>query len=320
MKTYPLLVIIVLIALSFVYFQDHDVEIITSNVVKEYTSPIKVYFCPADNCSAYMRDYIAHAHRIHCAFYELNLMDIISALEERSASADVKLFTDTDYRIGLDFERSDNRSSLMHNKFCIFDGRIVWTGSMNPTENGNYRNNNNVVVFESESMAAVFEAEFKELWDYQEDISGIHEFSINNIPIEVYFCPEDWCANKVILELGKAESSIYFMTFSFTHDLIGDMLVQKHSDGIHVEGLFESRGISQYSEFQKLNQSNITVYKDTNPNTMHHKVFIIDSKTVITGSFNPTANADERNDENLIIVHDEGIAGLFMDEYGNIRP
>ena len=51
---------------------------------------------------------------------------------------------------------------------------------------------------------------------------------------------------------------------------------------------------------------------------MHHKVFIIDNKTVITGSYNPTANGNKNNDENMIIIHDKGIANKFLEEFNKI--
>ena len=51
---------------------------------------------------------------------------------------------------------------------------------------------------------------------------------------------------------------------------------------------------------------------------MHHKAFIIDKKTVVTGSFNPTANGDKHNDENLIIIEDEEIAGQFVEEFERV--
>ena len=52
---------------------------------------------------------------------------------------------------------------------------------------------------------------------------------------------------------------------------------------------------------------------------MHHKVFIIDEKTVVTGSFNPTAGGDTRNDENVLVIEDVAIAKRFMDEYRYVR-
>ncbi|PIZ50622.1 hypothetical protein COY27_06455 [Candidatus Woesearchaeota archaeon CG_4_10_14_0_2_um_filter_33_13] len=52
---------------------------------------------------------------------------------------------------------------------------------------------------------------------------------------------------------------------------------------------------------------------------MHHKVFIIDNRTVITGSYNPTGGGDKSNDENILIVEDEEIAGRFVEEFIKVR-
>jgi phosphatidylserine/phosphatidylglycerophosphate/cardiolipin synthase-like enzyme len=41
--------------------------------------------------------------------------------------------------------RGDRRDPLMHHKFMIIDGREVWTGSMNFTYNGVYRNDNALI-------------------------------------------------------------------------------------------------------------------------------------------------------------------------------
>src|SRR5919109_176049 len=61
--------------------------------------------------------------------------------------------------------RSDSRSALMHNKFWIFDGQIVWTGSTNITESGIFKQDNNAIVIQSPALAAIYEREFQEMWD-----------------------------------------------------------------------------------------------------------------------------------------------------------
>jgi phosphatidylserine/phosphatidylglycerophosphate/cardiolipin synthase-like enzyme len=55
--------------------------------------------------------------------------------------------------------------------------------------------------------------------------------------------------------------------------------------------------------------------QDGNRYVLHHKVIIIDDHTVITGSFNFSKSAAERNDENIVIVRDAAIAGLYLDEW-----
>jgi phosphatidylserine/phosphatidylglycerophosphate/cardiolipin synthase-like enzyme len=42
---------------------------------------------------------------------------------------------------------------------------------------------------------------------------------------------------------------------------------------------------------------------------------IIDSSIVITGSYNFSANAEERNDENTLILHNVDIAALYLAEF-----
>ena len=48
------------------------------------------------------------------------------------------------------------------------------------------------------------------------------------------------------------------------------------------------------------------------------KVFIIDESTVIFGSYNPSKNGNERNDENLLIIHDERLAEAFSVEFSRV--
>ena len=51
---------------------------------------------------------------------------------------------------------------------------------------------------------------------------------------------------------------------------------------------------------------------------MHHKVFIIDNETVVTGSMNPTGNGNSKNDENILIIHDSEIAKQYAEEFWRI--
>ncbi len=48
---------------------------------------------------------------------------------------------------------------------------------------------------------------------------------------------------------------------------------------------------------------------------MHHKVIIIDNKTVITGSYNYSRNAEELNDENIVILRCPAIAHYYTKEF-----
>ena len=51
---------------------------------------------------------------------------------------------------------------------------------------------------------------------------------------------------------------------------------------------------------------------------MHHKVFILDGRTTVFGSFNFSEGADRENDENCLIVDDRELAAAFGREFERV--
>lgn len=297
---------------------------ITGNTVYEQGSKPEVYFCPRENCAKILENNILAAdNSVYCAFYDLELKSVASALTRKSNGIEVKLIMDDENKNSLikgQNVRFDDEKQLMHNKFCIIDNKIVITGSFNPTNNDNYNNNNNMVVFYSAALPKNYEDEFRELWDGNfgsGDKTKNPVVYINGNKIENYFCPEDGCADKVINQIKDAKSSVYFMTFAFTSGEIADALLAK--DGIDIRGIFDSgQSSNKYSQYKRLKEFGINVKKDANKHKLHHKVFIIDNQTVITGSFNPTQSGDEKNDENILIIHDREIASYYLNEFDSL--
>lgn len=280
-----------------------------------------VLFCPRDSCGTNLEYLINSSKKVHCAFFDLDLGNIIAALQRKEDGAALAVVDADNYKkewLNNTNIKKDTRKAFMHNKFCVFDSNAVWTGSFNPTHNCNERNNNNAIVIFSKELAENYEAEFKELWsgNFGKGANVKNpEINIGNITIKNYFCPEDFCANHALEELSKANKSIYFMTFSFTHEKIGDLIADKYKNGVDAKGVFEKTQLSRYSQFAKLNQTGMDVRIDKNPGMMHHKVFIIDNTTVITGSFNPSINGDTSNDENMVIIYDKSIARKYLEEF-----
>lgn len=292
---------------------------IEANVVKEYVKPTDVYFCPRDSCKEILINYLNSSDKINCALYDLNIKEASDILKNKNARVvmEDKNSRKTDLK-----SADDSRYSVMHNKFCILDNETVLTGSMNPTIRDTTMNNNNLLIIYSKKIAKLFNDEFEEIYSGtssrgKRTIDNV--FYINNDKISVYFCPEDWCANKILYKLDEAKESIYFMAFSFTHSKIGDMLIKKQKQGLIVTGVMEKSQAGKRSVFEKLNLSNIDVIKDKNNANMHHKVFVIDRSIVITGSMNPTINGDVSNDENLLIIESRELAEKYIEEFKILR-
>ncbi|GAJ21443.1 unnamed protein product, partial [marine sediment metagenome] len=51
---------------------------------------------------------------------------------------------------------------------------------------------------------------------------------------------------------------------------------------------------------------------------MHHKFAIIDNRLLLTGSYNWTFSAYNRNDENLMIIDDPEIIEIFQNQFVNL--
>lgn len=137
--------------------------------------------------------------------------------------------------------------------------------------------------------------------------------------LEVCFSAVEDCSSLIRKWIARANESIYVMIYSFTQDEIGEALVKAVERGVDVEVIFEEQQLSKYSEFERLRKAGAEVYLDGNPNAMHHKVAIIDGWIVITGSYNWSRSAEERNDENLIVLAGRDIAGAYMNEFERVR-
>lgn len=279
------------------------------------------------------------------AAYEFNNPLLTQAvLDARARGVRVRVVTDNNDGLGDDNTTlhqfveagipvvTDERSALMHNKFMILDSSEVWTGSWNYTINDTYRNNNNALVMRSQRAVQNYQTEFNEM--FAEGQFGptsrantpSQTFTQNGVSIGIYFAPEDDVIEAMIEAIEQAQSSIQFLAFSFTLDDVAQAMLARASAGIEITGIFERTGSeTQFSELRPLFCAGLDVRQDGNPYILHHKVFIIDGHTVVTGSFNFSANATNSNDENLVIIQDVDLAAQYAAEFDrrwaeSVRP
>jgi phosphatidylserine/phosphatidylglycerophosphate/cardiolipin synthase-like enzyme len=208
----------------------------------------------------------------------------------------------------------------------VIDESEVWTGSMNLTVNGAYRNNNNLLRIQSAQLADQYTEEFEEM--LLEDRFG--QLSWPDVPrpavevegtqIEVLFSPDMRTGDHIVALLQNAEESIHVMAFNLTLDAIADTILRRADEGIEVQGLFDAdQSQNQGSDVTRFGESGIDVMLDGNPRKMHHKVIIIDESIVITGSYNFSRNAEEKNDENVLIIYSPRLAREYLIEFSRLR-
>ncbi|HJR79860.1 MAG TPA: phospholipase D-like domain-containing protein [Anaerolineales bacterium] len=273
---------------------------------------------------------------IDVAAYSLSLNSIRNALlraHERGATVRIVMETGnmdrSDPQILIEAGVpivGDNSDGLMHNKFIVIDQREVWLGSMNFTDSGTYEDNNNLMRLHSAEMAENFTKEFEEMFiqhAFGETIipeTPHPMLTIGETDIQVFFSPDDGVINSLVPLLNSAQQSIHFLAFSFTANELGDIVRAKAEAGLTVAGVMDEEQVSsnQGTEFDPFQQAKLEVPIDGIEGQMHHKVFIIDEKIVALGSYNFSRSAEERNDENLLIIYDADIAQQFIQEFQRV--
>ncbi len=272
---------------------------------------------------------------IDMAIYNLNLWSIRDALiRAHHRGVTVRLVAESDNLDGEEFIElqavgiqvlGDRREGLMHNKFMVIDRSDVWTGSMNFTLNSAYEDDNNLIQIHSSEVAGIYLDEFDEM--FTQDLFGpgnfsvpLPEISLGTTRLEVLFSPEDGIQERLVDLLLSAERDIRFMAYSFTADALGEAIRQKAASGIHVEGIMDAGQVESNmgSEYGVFLQAGLEVCNDSSDGAMHHKVMIIDENVVVAGSYNFSSNAEEVNDENVVILHDPAIASLFLAEFHRV--
>ena len=272
---------------------------------------------------------------VDAAIHDLNLWSLRDALLDADRrGVDVRLIFETgnldsrsemqELASQVDFIEDDSEGR-MHHKFMVIDGLQVWTGSMNFTTTGAYRNRNHLIRIESEALAAQYTAEFEEMFiagDFGIDSPTSSGFltSIQGHSVEVYFSPDDSTLERLLELVNGAADTIDFLAFSFTADELAEALLAAEKRGVRVRGVFEgSQAISNTGgEWAYLESAGLNIRQDGQPGQMHHKVLVIDGAIVVLGSYNFSRSAEERNDENTLVIASQELAAEFEAEFEEI--
>lgn len=132
---------------------------------------------------------------------------------------------------------------------------------------------------------------------------------------EIYFCPADGCADRVIERIDTANDTLVAAVFTFTHYGIAEAIARAVKErGVEAWVVVERNqldgGIASF-----LRSRGVGFKVDTNPELMHDKFVVVDERVVVTGSFNWTEQADTKNNENVVIFESAEGASMYFDEF-----
>ncbi len=140
--------------------------------------------------------------------------------------------------------------------------------------------------------------------------------SSNPSSVEVYFSPKGGCTEAVVRELDSAKKTVLVQAYSFTSVPIAKALVEAHKRGVDVRVILDkSQRTEKYSSADFVQHAGIPVWIDAKHAIAHNKIMVIDSQTVITGSFNFTKAAEENNAENLLAIRSPELAAKYANNW-----
>lgn len=131
--------------------------------------------------------------------------------------------------------------------------------------------------------------------------------------MEAYFSPHGGCTEAVIRAIAGAERRVFVQAYSFTSGPICLALRRAHSRGMRVEVLIDKgEAFDRGSVVPALLAWGIIVRAEMSGGLGHNKIVLVDDSLVLTGSFNFTDNAEEHNQENLLVIDNVNLFAQFL--------
>ncbi|HEY1316637.1 MAG TPA: phospholipase D-like domain-containing protein [Gaiella sp.] len=240
---------------------------------------------------------------------------------------------------------------LMHHKFCVRDGRDVWTGSMNWTEDSWTRQENVVVrVLGSEPLAFAFSLAFDELWERGavEGTGLVEPRPVElggDVEVRPWFTPGhgDALSHRVAKAIGRARRRIRIASPVLTAGpILGTLAEVVNERRCQVRGVIDQTQTEDVLRQWAANPASAWktplleaivghasfAAKRSTPwspdgvqDFMHAKVVVCDDVS-FAGSFN-FSRSGERNAENVLELHDATVAdrlAAYVDELDGRYP
>jgi len=225
---------------------------------------------------------------------------------------------------------------LMHHKYAVRDGRSVWTGSLNWTDDSFTRQENVVAVVESTTLAHVFALNFAEVWEKElvEDTGFVEPRPVDvaGVKVRAWFTPGfgDALSHRIGKFVSRAKRRVRICSPVLSAAPILASLAEAESErrvdlagcvdatqALNVLHQWRVNGNADWKIplLQQVLASGTFSGKPSTPweptgtvhDFMHAKATVCDD-VVFTGSFN-LSRSGERNAENVLEIHDAELAG-----------
>lgn len=219
-------------------------------------------------------------------------------------------------------------------------------------------NANNLLRIESSKLATLFTEEFNIMWGdgpagnpdskfgIKKQFRSVQEITLGTTTVAVHFSPtsstQPWeqSSNGLIGKtLNTATQSVNMALFVFSDQRLANILETDNQRGVQIQALidpdFAYRPYSEALDMMGVALSNSCKYEaDNRPwqnpittvgipqlrkgDLLHHKFGVVDKQTVITGSHNWSAAANNNNDETVLVIQSPTVAAHYEREFDRL--
>ena len=297
---------------------------------------------------------------LHLMLYELNQEEVWAALQravERTPPVQIQVLIDSshaypsdrpaspqlrallqDSRFQVRVQRGLDQFGTNHNKFAIFDDKMVEYGSYNWTNAAETKNFENALFSTDGGRIGLYYAYFDWCWKNgfppggpappptlpgapPSDPSPTVAFNGKLFPHAI-FSPNGGSVAWIEKAIEATEASIDVAMFSFFEQSLADALLERKRAGKKIRVVLDLAQASRSPVAKFLRENGFDVRlsrgRDGKQGVLHDKFAIFDKKLLETGSFNWTNNAEHNNFENASFLPEPGIVSEFQAEFERI--
>lgn len=261
-------------------------------------------------------------------------------------SPEVQLLMDQGFEMKM--LRGGDMFGIMHNKFAIFDGQILETGSFNWTHAADVWHWENAMFHDSPARVKAYQAYWVWMLSVASDIPSQAPAIPTPIPVgdphpglppapqdsdrPVTFNGEAFPAQAfspggvtahLVRAIDASKASIDLANFSFTSEDLRDALLRAKERGLTIRIVFDADQYKFLSEMHWFAENGFDVLlsrgKDGDKGVMHNKFAVFDGAMVEAGSFNWTRNGEKNNYENAMFLDAPDDAAAYAAYFSRIR-
>ncbi len=131
-----------------------------------------------------------------------------------------------------------------------------------------------------------------------------------------YFSPGDDCENAIVSSIRNANHSVKICVFTISENVITNEIIAAKKRGVSVTIITDNDKLNDKgSDIRWLADEGVRIKIDQSSSHMHHKFCIVDKEILLTGSYNWTKSAADRNQENLLVTEDPKMVKAYLNEF-----